>query len=126
MSAATSENPYAGQGAVLLDIGGDVGAAVVEMPDDLEGVEVEIRPSGGWAQQHRGHHHGHDHPHDHDGHHHPHVAVVRRPVGDDLVASLVFGEVTEGSYDLVVKDTDDVCLEIDVRGGEVTHARWPA
>ena len=27
-----AENPYAGQGAVLLDIGGDIGALVVEMP----------------------------------------------------------------------------------------------
>lgn len=36
------ENPPAGQGSVVLDIGGDVGALVVTMPPELEGVEVEI------------------------------------------------------------------------------------
>jgi hypothetical protein len=36
------ENPHAGQGSVVLDIGGDVGALVVTMPAELEGVEVEI------------------------------------------------------------------------------------
>ena len=38
----TVENPHAGQGSVVLDIGGDVGALVVTMPPELEGVEVEI------------------------------------------------------------------------------------
>ena len=36
------ENPHAGQGAVLLDIGGDVGALVVTMPRSTVGEEVEI------------------------------------------------------------------------------------
>ena len=123
MSAATVENPYAGQGAVLLDIGGDVGAVVVEVPDDMEGVEVEIRPAGAPGG---GHHHAHDHAHGQGGHaHHPHVAVVRRPVADGRVASLVYGEVVEGSYVLVVKDTDDVQLRVEVRGGEVSQTSWP-
>jgi hypothetical protein len=38
----TVENSHAGQGSVVLDIGGDVGALVVTMPPELEGVEVEI------------------------------------------------------------------------------------
>ena len=42
----SAENPHAGQGSVLLDIGGDVGALVVTMPAEMEGVEVEIRPVG--------------------------------------------------------------------------------
>ena len=37
----TVENPHAVQGSVL-DIGGDIGALVVTMPRELEGVEVEI------------------------------------------------------------------------------------
>ena len=36
MSTAT-ENPFAGQGSVLLDIGGDVGALVVVMPAEMDG-----------------------------------------------------------------------------------------
>ncbi len=49
----SAENPYAGQGSVLLDIGGDVGALMVTMPAELDGVEVEIGPAG------------HEHPYDH-------------------------------------------------------------
>ena len=37
----TVENSHAGQGSVVLDIGGDVGALVVTMPAELEGVEVD-------------------------------------------------------------------------------------
>lgn len=122
MSAVDVENPFAGQGAVLLDIGGDVGALVVEMPDDLEGLEVEIRPARPRPTGPRAHH-DHGRGHDHAAHH-PHVAVVRRPVLDGLVASLVFGEVVEGSYVLAVKDTDDICMQVEVRGGEVTQATW--
>ena len=40
------DNSHAGQGAVLLNIGGDVGALVVTMPAPMEGIEVEIRPVG--------------------------------------------------------------------------------
>jgi hypothetical protein len=115
------ENGWAGQGAVLLDIGGDVGALVVAMPPSLVGLEVEIRPLDG------SHHHGHEHGHDHDGHLHlAHVAVVERPVGEGRLPSLVFGELEEGRYDLFEKGRpDDVALSVDVTGGLVTTATWP-
>ncbi len=51
------ENPHAGQGCVLLDIGGDIGALVVTTPASMVGVEVEIAPEGTAF----GHHHDHDH-----------------------------------------------------------------
>ena len=41
-----NENPHAGQGSVLLDIGGDVGALVVTMPPAMVGVEIEIARRG--------------------------------------------------------------------------------
>ena len=41
------ENPHAGQGPVVLDIGGDVGALVVAMPETMAGVEIEIRSVDG-------------------------------------------------------------------------------
>lgn len=118
------ENPFAGQGSVLLDIGGDVGALVVTMPAAMVDVEVEIRPMGSDLHVvdphsgHGGHHHGQG------GHHHPHVAVVERPVAGGLVASLVFPELVEGRYELYVKETDLVRLTVEVRGGEVTSAAW--
>ena len=103
------ENPHAGQGSVLLDIGGEVGALVVTMPAGMLGQEVEIVG-------------GHDEP----GRHRPHVAVVPRPIGGGTVPSLVFGELVEGSYALVPKGTDDVHLLVDVHGGVVTEAVWPS
>ncbi len=124
------ENPFAGQGSVLLDIGGDVGALIVTMPADLDGVEVEIRPEGAADHDHQhgpGHADAHRDGHVHDGGHghHPHVAVVSRPVEGDRIPSLVFPELVEGRYELYVKDTLDVLLRVDVRGGEVTSADWP-
>lgn len=109
---AHEENPHAGRGtSVLLDIGGDVGAVVVEMPAAMSGLEVEIVPV--------------DAPGQHDHAHHPHVAVVDRPVGEDWMPSLVFGEVREGSYVLVHKGRDTPRAPVEVRGGEVTWAVWP-
>jgi hypothetical protein len=102
------ENPHAGQGSVLLDIGGDIGALVVTMPSSMLEEEVELVTR-----------------HDLPGHHRPHVAVVPRPVGDGTMPSLVFPELVEGSYALVPKGTDDVRLRVEVRGGEVTTAAWP-
>jgi hypothetical protein len=103
------ENPYAGQGSVLLDIGGEIGALVVTMPSSMLGDEIEVVTD-----------------HEAPGHHRPHVAVVPRPLGAGDVPSLVFPALVEGSYALVPKGTDDVHLMVDVRGGEVTSAAWPA
>jgi len=110
------ENPFAGQGAVLLDIGGDIGAIVVEMPAEMVGVEIEVRPAG----------HGHDDGHDAGAHsHHPHVAVVDRQAPDGTIPSLVFGELREGTYDLVPKGGGPTHATAVVRGNEVTQLTWP-
>jgi hypothetical protein len=111
---AHEDNSHAGQGMVVLDIGGDVGAVVVTMPSDMVGEEIEVMTGLEPATK--------------DGHsHRPHVAVVDRPVpGGGTVPSLVFPELVEGSYALVPKGTDDVHLRVDVRGGEVTTADWPS
>ena len=83
--AGLTENPHAGQGCVLLDIGGDVGALVVTAPASMVGHEVEIAPEGV--------HFGHSDDH----RHRPHVAVVRRPVAGGEVPSLVFPSSTPGA-----------------------------
>lgn len=123
------ENPHAGQGSVLLDIGDDIGALVVTMPADLVGDEVEILAADQVGHEHHHHHDGHghdpDHGHDHHHGHRPHVAVVARPVGGGTVPSLVFPELVEGSYVLMPKGTDDVRLTVEIRGGEVSTATWP-
>ncbi len=121
------ENPGAGQGAVMLDIGGDVGALLVVMPDSLVGHEVEVladgeHPTGPAAEDDHGHGHGHGH-----GSGHPqHVAVVRRPLpSGQEVPALVYPELVEGHYRLVPKGSTEVVLEATVRGGEVTELTWP-
>jgi hypothetical protein len=116
--AASVENAWAGQGAVLLDIGGDVGALVVTMPSSTVGQEVEVRP----LDQHQGRTHTHGHAHRHLRH----VAVVSRPAGDGHVPSLVFADLVEGRYELFEKGRPDaVRLRVHVVGGHVTSAAWP-
>jgi hypothetical protein len=112
--SAEPENAWAGQGAVLLDIGGDVGALVVAMPESAVGLEVEIRPAGHAVPRH--------------AHHHlAHVAVVARPVSGGHVPSLVFGELEAGRYELFEKGRhDEVALTATVCGGRVTAVDWPA
>lgn len=103
------DNSHAGQGMVVLDIGGDIGALVVTMPTSMLGEEIEV-VSGSEPV----------------GHHRPHVAVVDRPAPDGgTIPSLVFPELREGSYALVPKGTDDVRLRVQVHGGEVATATWP-
>jgi hypothetical protein len=124
------ENPYAGQGSVLLDIGGAVGALVVAMPAEMGGVEVEISRRGNGAHRHdQDHDHDHDHDDNHDhAHNHthrPHVAVVARPVSGGFVHSLVFAELVEGDYELYRLPDGPVELSVSVSGGTVTEATWP-
>ena len=112
-----NENPHAGQGSVLLDIGGDVGALVVSMAPAMVGVEIEIAPVGG------GHEHDHGPGHGHG--HRPHVAVVDRPVTDGHQPSLVFPDLVEGFYELFDKGQDTVLLTAEIIGGQVTFLEWP-
>jgi hypothetical protein len=119
-----NENPHAGQGSVLLDIGGDVGALVVSMPPAMVGVEIEIAPVGEVAHEH-GHHHQHGHGHGHGHGHRPHVAVVDRPVTDGHQPSLVFPDLVGGSYELFDKGQDTVLLTAEITGGQVTFLEWP-
>ena len=132
----TTENPDAGQGPVLLDIGGDVGALIVTMPAETEGLEVEIRPHGATAakgadghEQEHTHSHGHTHSHSHDtspGHDHapspfPHVAVVGRQTPGGVHYSLVYPSLVAGDYELCPMPGDDIVLTATVVGGEVTQ-----
>lgn len=121
MTVVDVENPHAGQGTVMLDIGGDVGALVVTMPASMVGEEVEIRPAGSAPDEH---HHEPAHGHRHS--HHPHVAVHERPIQDGTrIPSLVFPDLTADRYELYVKGTTGVVLRAEVRGGAVSTAVWP-
>jgi hypothetical protein len=90
----------------VLELGGNVGAAVVYTTAALDGVEIEIKPGGA----------------DWNG---AHTAVRRRPSGRDSepqFAALFYG-LAEGTYDLRVRERDDV-RSIEVVGGQVTEQTW--
>jgi hypothetical protein len=132
------DNSHAGQGPVVLDIGGTIGALIVRMPTDLLGVEIEVAPVGhSHARKHAHSHshlhehgpaHSHDHDHDHGHAHLPHVAVVNRPIDGSrgaLVPTLVFSELEEGDYELYQRPAGPVQLRATVEGGAVTQLVWP-
>ena len=95
-----------GPGSVVLDIGGDVGAAIVYAPASLAGGEVEIRRRGApW-----------------DG---THVAVRPRHLPAGVTYAALFGPLAQGSYEVRVRDaeTDGPLAAFDVAGGRVSTAR---
>jgi hypothetical protein len=109
MHAHAEHTAQAGRGAsVLLDIGGDVGAAVVAVPAALLGAEVEALPVGA-------------------GHPPVHAGVVDRPLpGGARLPSVVLGELPAGTYELYVRPDGPVRLRLTVTGGAVAEAAWPA
>ncbi len=110
LAAPESHNRYAGQGPVMVDIGGDVGALVVAMPPEMTGAEVEIRPADGRGSS--------DHVH------HPHVAVVVRQTEDGPLPCLVYPSVPQGHYVLVVIGDESARRDVSVQGGVVTTTAW--
>ncbi len=92
----------------MLDIGGDIGAAVITTPAALKGEELEIRSSpGGWTGRH--------------------VAVLPRPLGATTPCAAVFPSLVAGRW--VVRrrrrPDDTTELELDIGGGHVTSVNWP-
>ncbi|MBV9485399.1 MAG: hypothetical protein JO246_05025 [Frankiaceae bacterium] len=92
-----------GPGSVVLDIGGDIGAAAVQVPIDLDGSELEIRRVGEeWAGVH--------------------VAVRERPVGAESIYAALFPELVAGDYEVRVKGDDTSFLGgFHVTGGQVAQ-----
>jgi len=98
-------------GSVVLDIGGDLGAAIVHTPAALDGFEIEIRRrEDSW-----------------DG---THVAVRPRRTPDDVVYAALFPELTQGDYEVRVRGgvADGPSAIFAIEGGRVsrTHLTWPA
>jgi hypothetical protein len=99
-----------GAGPAVLDIGSDIGAAVVYATAALEGTEIEIR--------HR--------PDEWNGVH----TVVRRRARVDpeapLVYAALFDRLAAGSYDLRVRDRPGCRVHpLEVVGGQVAATTMP-
>ncbi|HEV7145389.1 MAG TPA: hypothetical protein VGN48_00180 [Pedococcus sp.] len=107
-----AENPHAGQGPVLLDIGDDVGALVVLAPATLAGHEIEIRARSTLLAPE-------ELPPPR------HVSVLPRAgVGGTLYAA-VFSAIPAGDYELALRPAGPVQLVLSVLGSQVTEATWP-
>jgi hypothetical protein len=93
------------EGSVILDIGGDVGAAIVHAPASLAGSEIEIRRCGApW-----------------DG---THVAVRARHTQGGEVYAALFPGLARGSYEVRVRgDAGGPVSSVAVEGGRVIEAR---
>ena len=107
----TDEHSHAGQGPVLLDIGGHIGALIITMPASLDGSEVGIRPMDTGAK--------------HRVDERRHVGVVARRASGRLVHSAVFADLAEGRYELYERPFGAVRLRVSICGGAITHALWP-
>ncbi len=92
-------------GSVVLDIGGDAGAAIVAAPASFNGAEIEIRRHGAsW-----------------DG---THVAVRARHLADGVVHAAVFGSLRSGHYHVRIRGSgrQGPAGTFEVQGGRVTRA----
>lgn len=131
--AYLAENPHAGQGPVMLEIGEDTGALILSAPVELVDREIEIRPFGR-ARARVPHHHPHDHahPHDHthphaqDQPHSPHVAVIPRALPNGgTVNCAVFPDLQPGVYTLWLMPSGP-SMPVVVSAGQVSTASWHA
>lgn len=95
-----------GPGTVVLDIGGDVGAAAVFVPVALADVEIEIRASGEPWQG-------------------THVAVRERQLPDGVVWAALFPALVEGDYEIRVRgEAGGPTGALEVSGGQVATMFW--
>lgn len=90
--------------AVVLDIGGDMGALIVHTDAGMLGVEVEISATGQDDRR-------------------SHKDVLEREINGRPAPTAVFDNIREGSYTLWV---DDVARERDVivTGGAISELDW--
>ncbi len=92
----------------MVDIGGDVGAAIVWTSLELQGTEIEIRRlPAAW-----------------DG---SHTAVRERQTGSGLRPAALFGSLPSGDYELRRRPPEPggVVVAVVVEGARVVEVSWP-
>jgi hypothetical protein len=94
-----------GQGTVVLDIGGDIGALVIYTPASYHGDEIEVSPIEVPQQR-------------------THAAVRARYTGAGVCWSVVIAGLSAGRY-VVWRDPVTPAGQVDIVGGSVTEFEWP-
>jgi hypothetical protein len=92
------------EAAVVLDIGGDIGAVVVRTPPALAGLEIELAREREEVPF-------------------VHTAVRERHLPDRVVHAAVFAEVPAGTYTLLGVGAQPA-RPVTVTGGRVTELTW--
>jgi hypothetical protein len=85
--------------SVVLQLGGDIGALIIEAGPDRLGAEIEISPASGGARTHS--------------------QVRERLVEPHPRYDAVYPDLAAGRY-LIWRDTDSAAAEVEIRGGEIT------
>ena len=96
-----------GPGSVVLELGNDVGALVLETSAALLGQETEISPVGGAMAACR-----------------THSVVRERRTAAGTSYAAVYPGLAAGRY-LIWRHTDTPVGEVTIDGGRVTRFRWP-
>ncbi|SNY69565.1 phospholipase [Paractinoplanes atraurantiacus] len=94
-----------GQGTVMLDIGGDIGALIIHTDPRWHGHEIEVSPA--------------DNPS-----HRTHAAVRARHTSGGVTYCAVIDALPSGSY-LIWQASVNPLTHLAVRGGAVTEYTWP-
>ena len=93
-----------GPGSVILEVGGDVGALVLETPPGLAGAEIEISPADGGARTHSA------------------VRPRHTPAGTRHAA--VYPALPAGDY-IIWQLDGSPAGQVTVRGGQASRFSWP-
>jgi hypothetical protein len=97
-----------GAGSVVLDLGADIGALVLDASAELNGREIEISPADGGARAHR-----------------THSLVRERWTGAGRSYAAVYPGLPAGDY-TIWRDSVTPAGTVTIDGGHVTRYRWPA
>jgi hypothetical protein len=94
-------------GTVVLDLGGGIGALILDTPAELAGLEIEISPARGGASGRR-----------------THSMVRERRTGAGTHYAAVYPDLAAGDY-TIWRDADTPAGTITIDSGQVTRYRWP-
>jgi hypothetical protein len=94
-------------GSVMLDLGNEIGALILDAPAELNGREIEISRAGDGA-----------------GARHTHSMVRERVTDTGVSYAAVYISVPAGDY-IVWREDETPAGIVTVFGGHIAHFRWP-